>query len=198
MSTTNPLQTNDACSRIINAGIDLLAEKTLGEFTEEDICRRADVATKTFYRYFPSKEALFADLIRDSMFELTGDIFSRAEERYASFADRLQYAMAQIVDSRRDYGETERKYYRAGITEIANSDERVLQLYGFFNDYFQRWLEQGQASGEVTKEFEVGFMAHLATGCLLDINQIWMNDPEFPHLQRHEELAVFLPNFFAA
>ena len=162
MSTTNPLQANDASSRIINAGIDLLAEKALDEFSEADICLRADVATKTFYRYFPSKEALFADLIRDSMFELTGDIFSRAEERYASFADRLQYAIAQIVDSRRDYGETERKYYRAGITEIANSDERVLQLYGFFNDYFQRWLEQGQASGEVTKKLEVGFMGRLA------------------------------------
>ncbi len=198
MPNENRMENADAQSRLLNAAIALLAEREINDFNEADICARADVANKTFARYFSSKEVLFADFIRDQIFEVSGDIFNRAEERYASFAERLQYAVDGVVESRRDYGETERKYYRAGIKGVACDGARILHLYGFFDDYFQRWLEQGQASGEVTCEFEAVFMAQLCTGCLLDINQNWMNDPNYPQFQRYEELKIFLPDLVAA
>ena len=198
MSTENRIEQTDTQSRLLNAAIELLAERELAEFTEADICARADVAMKTFARYFSSKEALFSDFIRDQIFELSGDIFNRAEERHESFSQRLKYAVDGVVESRRDYGEIERKYYRAGIQQIACDGGRILQLYGFFDDYFQRWLEQGQAHGEVTCKFDAAFMARLCTGCLLDINQNWMNDPDYPQLQRYAELKIFLPDLVAA
>lgn len=198
MSTRRERRAMEVRSRMLDAGMALLAERELADFSVEDICDKADVAKKTFYNYFDNKEALFADLIQSQLFEANADIFDRAEERFTCFADRIHYVMDETIVMRRDYGETERRYFRAGIKEIASDGERILGLYGFFEEYFQRWAEQGQASGELTRIVTPESMARMCAAGLLDINQSWMNNPAYPHLQRFKEYAVFLCEYFAA
>lgn len=198
MSTRRERRAMEVRSRMLDAGMALLAERELADFSVEDICEQADVAKKTFYNYFANKEALFADLIQGILFEVNADIFDRAEERFSTFAERVHYVMDETIAMRRDYGETERRYFRAGIKEIAGNKEQILGLYGFFEAYFQRWAEQGQASGELTRIVTSASMARMCAAGLLDINQSWMNNPAYPHLQRFKEYAVFLCEYFAA
>lgn len=185
-------------TRMRDAGVALLAERELTDFSVDDICEKADVAKKTFYNYFDNKEALFADLIQSQLFEANADIFDRAEERFTTFAERVHFVMDETIAMRCDYGETERRYFRAGIKEIASDGERILGLYGFFEAYFQRWAEQGQASGELTRIVTPASIGRMCAAGLLDINQCWMNNPAYPHLQRFKEYAVFLCEYFAS
>lgn len=198
MSARRERRAQEVKSRMINAGITLLAEHELDAFSVDDICEQADVAKKTFYNYFANKEALFADLIQNQLFEVNADIFDRAEERFSTFAERVHYVMDETIAMRRDYGETERRYFRAGIKEIARHSEQILRLLGFFEDYFLRWAEQGQVSGELTHMVTPAAMARMAASGLLDLNQNWMNMPGYPHLQRLKQYAEFLCDFFAA
>jgi AcrR family transcriptional regulator len=198
MSARRERRAQEVKARMVNAGIELLANRELDAFSIEEICELADVAKKTFYNYFSNKEALFADLIQQLIFETNTDIFDRAEERHTSFADRVHYVMDENIALRRDYGETERRYFRAGIKEIAKNSERILGFYGFFEEYFQRWAEQGQASGELTRIVTPASMARFSAAGLLDINQSWMNNAAYPHLQRFKEYAVFLCELFAS
>ena len=198
MSTRRERRAQEVKSRMVDAGVALLAERELTDFSVDDICEKADVAKKTFYNYFANKEALFADLIQRLIFEVNADIFDRAEERFSSFAERVHYVIDENNAMRQHYGETERRYFRAGIKEIASNKEQILCLYGFFEAYFQRWCEQGQASGELTRMVAPASMARMAAAGLLDVNQSWMNNPAYPLLQRHKEYAVFLCEFFGS
>ena len=54
------LATRDA---IRQAALDLFEDRSFGQVTVEDICERADVASSTFFRHFPTKEdVVLADL----------------------------------------------------------------------------------------------------------------------------------------
>jgi AcrR family transcriptional regulator len=52
---------------ILSAALDAFAEKGLGASRLEDIATRAAIAKGTIYLYFPSKQAVFEELIRTSI-----------------------------------------------------------------------------------------------------------------------------------
>src|SRR3954467_773533 len=51
---------------IIEAAREVFAELGYGAATVRDIVRRTDLATGTFYNYFPDKEAIFRALVEES------------------------------------------------------------------------------------------------------------------------------------
>jgi AcrR family transcriptional regulator len=51
---------------ILEAARDVFAELGYGTATVRDIVRRTDLATGTFYNYFPDKEAIFRALVEES------------------------------------------------------------------------------------------------------------------------------------
>lgn len=53
----------DRRRRIVEAALDLLTRHTYESIQIRDIAERAEVALGTLYRYFPSKEQLFADVV---------------------------------------------------------------------------------------------------------------------------------------
>jgi len=54
----------DTRDRLHQAGLELFAAEGLGSTTVRDIAEQADVAERTFYRYFDSKEDLLLDDVR--------------------------------------------------------------------------------------------------------------------------------------
>jgi AcrR family transcriptional regulator len=59
--------------RLLDAAIELFQTRSYAEVTVSDIAERAGVAKGSVYRYFPSKEAVFAAAIE----AMVGDIASR-------------------------------------------------------------------------------------------------------------------------
>jgi AcrR family transcriptional regulator len=55
---------------ILDAAREVFAELGYGAATVRDIVRRTDLATGTFYNYFPDKEAVFRELLNESAREL--------------------------------------------------------------------------------------------------------------------------------
>lgn len=51
---------------ILEAGRDVFAEMGYGAASVRDIVRRTDLATGTFYNYFPDKESIFRALVEDT------------------------------------------------------------------------------------------------------------------------------------
>jgi AcrR family transcriptional regulator len=66
---------------ILAAARDVFAELGYGAATVRDIVRRTDLATGTFYNYFPDKEAVFRALLDESAFEARS--LARAARRAA-------------------------------------------------------------------------------------------------------------------
>jgi Transcriptional regulator len=54
-------------AQILEAALDVFAERGLGAARLEDIARRAGLSKGTIYLYFPNKEALFQEVIRQTV-----------------------------------------------------------------------------------------------------------------------------------
>jgi AcrR family transcriptional regulator len=66
--------------RIVDAALQLFSETDYGAVQMDDVARAAVVAKPTLYRYFPTKEALFLEVIERLLCELQADVEAVAEE----------------------------------------------------------------------------------------------------------------------
>ena len=76
---------------IVQAARDAFCELGFGATTVRDIIRRTDLATGTFYNYFPDKEALLRELIESFQIELRRKVHE-AREAAETLEDLLRSA----------------------------------------------------------------------------------------------------------
>ena len=76
---------------IVQAARDAFCELGFGATTVRDIIRRTDLASGTFYNYFPDKEALLRELIEDFQIELRRKVHE-AREAAETLEDLLRSA----------------------------------------------------------------------------------------------------------
>jgi AcrR family transcriptional regulator len=80
----------------VDAALDLFAERGYDQVTVADICAAAEIAPRTFFRYFPSKEAVLAQRPQEM-----ADLVAAAIDRAApELPDRavLDAALAELAD----------------------------------------------------------------------------------------------------
>jgi AcrR family transcriptional regulator len=99
---------------ILDALVDQLGEEGPFEFSYFELARRAKVSVRTLYRYFPTREALFAAL---------GARMSRAlgEPGYPTTADGVASTIARLFRA----FDREEKLVRANITGALGREVRV-------------------------------------------------------------------------
>jgi AcrR family transcriptional regulator len=80
-------------AEILDAALDVFAEKGLGAARMEDIAARAGVTKGTLYLYFDSKEALFKALLTEAI----GERVARASEMVAKFEGPTGELLANVL-----------------------------------------------------------------------------------------------------
>src|ERR1700758_5184028 len=75
------------------AALDLIAERGLANVTVEDIAEAAEVSPRTFFNYFPSKEAVLFGGDQDRAAQLRDGIMSEAPGKSA--LDALRQVLAR-------------------------------------------------------------------------------------------------------
>jgi AcrR family transcriptional regulator len=71
---TDQSANHDKRLKIIRAARELFSEKDFHDATVEEVAELAGVGKGTVYLYFPSKETLFVEVIRDGIFELEREV----------------------------------------------------------------------------------------------------------------------------
>jgi AcrR family transcriptional regulator len=137
--------------QILDAAIEVFGDHGLAEARLEDIAKRAGVSKGTIYLYFPNKEALFKEMIRQTVV----DQLEQAErdlvnDRSMSATDQVRHFMRWWWDlmRRSDY----QRIYRLVVGEL----QRFPELVEFFWDevivrrqlLLDRLIQRGVDSGE--------------------------------------------------
>ena len=134
---------------ILRAGEAVFGELGFGAATVRDIVRRTDLATGTFYNYFPDKEAVFRALV-----EATGD---EARRRVAAARARAATPRAFVEDA-----------YRAYFAYIVEDPDR--HAFMSRNAGTVRALFDDVALPAVTEDLVADLRAAVARGELPDVD----------------------------
>lgn len=180
--------------RITEAAIELFTEQGCEQTTVEEICALADVARKTFYNYFPSKQHLVRDLSDSLLFTETQDLIDLAMEKYSDTVSRLTFFCRHVATNVARFERLERALIQQALLDVSSEDSRAgPQLQGL-NDAFTTLFAAGRELGDITAEFSVEFLAEMAVGAVNAIMLNWVHQVEsdYPVVERIEELTRWL------
>jgi AcrR family transcriptional regulator len=149
---------------ILDAARDVFAEIGYGAATIRDVVRGTDLATGTFYNYFPDKEAVFRALLEESAAEARGR--ARAARRAAAtleqfVTDAYRAYFAFLVSDPRFFALVRRN---AGtIRTVFGAD-----ALGVSEAELEEDLRDGAAAGAVAG-IDLGFLAASMVGVAFEV-----------------------------
>jgi len=165
--------------QIIETSIKLFRKRGYEETRIDDIVQALEISQPTFFRYFPTKDAVLREVgergyacICD---RLRSELSSKAgtEERLR----RLYVSMAKEV-------EADRRLWQAVVLSGAMDPVRSAELRGHEEaaaSLLREILTQGQKRGEVTRAFPVVHLAEFMEGLYNTVVRQWAVDLTGPH-----------------
>lgn len=180
---------------MVDAAADLFEEQGYQATTVAEICERADVATKTFFNHFPTKQHLIRELAHQAIEGFLVDIES-VRAGAESTGDRLVHFFGLVGEAASDVGPKHREV----LTEIIHAassegakDLRALQL----RDAMGSIVRDGVAAGEITREHEPDTITELILGAFYAVMFNYANLDGYPVTEQARAMAKLLGDSIA-
>jgi AcrR family transcriptional regulator len=169
--------------RILDSAVALFESKGFASTTALEIANTADVAEKTFYNHFPTKQHLIEELAERAL-QNSVEQLNEARRVAGTTADCLRQFSERTADAA-EHGS--RQLTREVLLELV----RVTQVDGVGPDRsralhrgFRALLEDGVARGDVAPGCEFDFVTDLAVAAYLGIIINWVTLPDYPLRER--------------
>jgi AcrR family transcriptional regulator len=165
--------------QIIDTSIRLFRKRGYENTRIEDIVQILEISQPTFFRYFPSKDAVLREVGRRG--------FSCIKEHLET---ELSSGVTTAERLRRMYGgmarevESDRPLWRAVVLSGAMDPVRSPEMRRpeeIAVSLLREILEEGQKRGEVTKVFPVAHLAEFMEGLYTTVVRRWAVDLSGPH-----------------
>lgn len=154
-------------AQIAETALALFRELGLEGTTVDEVCRRVEISQPTFYKYFPSKEAILAEHAMLGW----GELLSGALDAPGSFEARLRACFATIAARMH---EDARLWHAIAVSGAYNPVRDPALLRGAAGTRaLERLLAQGQERGELTRDFAAERLASMLEGLMLRVGIEW-------------------------
>lgn len=154
--------------RIADTALELLRDHGLDAATVDEICRRCEISQPTFYKYFPSKEAILTEHAVAGW----GELLAKVIEHPGTLHARLKSYFAAIAEQMT----RERKLWHAiAISNAYNPvrDPKLLTSMQAGTRVLEQALAQGQKRDEITGVFSAQRLASMLEGIMLRTSIEW-------------------------
>jgi AcrR family transcriptional regulator len=165
--------------QIIDTSIKLFRKHGYEGTRIDDIVQMLEISQPTFFRYFPSKDAVLREVGERGYAciceRLRSELSSQAET--AARMRRLYVSMAREV-------EADRQLWQAVVLSGAMDPVRSAELRGHEEaaaSLLREILTQGQKRGDVTRAFPVVHLAEFMEGLYSTVVRQWAVDLTGPH-----------------
>jgi len=176
--------------RILESAVSLFRCKGFEATTALEIANSADVAEKTFYNHFPTKQHLIEELAERSLQTAT-ELLAEARRLPGTTADQLRHFAERSAEAAE---QGSRELTREVLLELV----RVAQVDGIGPDRkralhhgFRALLDDGVARGDVARGSDMDFVIDLAVATYLGIIINWVVLPDYPLRERLRLAAEF-------
>ena len=145
--------------KILAAAFDLFLAQGVAATTIEEICERADVANRTFFNHFATRQDMIRALAERRLVNLHDVVFGRADEpipaRLVGVFDDIGAALGKSGDT-----------YRELIGEMLATSGYGVQRGFNLHDTFAELVKEGVARGEVSASHDAETLADIIVGAL--------------------------------
>jgi AcrR family transcriptional regulator len=165
--------------QIIDTAIRLFRKQGYEKTRVDDIVKILEISQPTFFRYFPSKDAVLRD-VGQRGFECIAERLKSELSTKASTADRLR----RLYHSLACEAENDRPLWQAvvlsGAMDAVRSPE-VRSAECIVSGLLREILAQGQKRGEITDAFPVVHLAEFMEALYHTVVRQWTVDLTGPH-----------------
>ena len=145
--------------KILAAAFDLFLQHGVVATTIEEICARADIANRTFFNHFATRQDMIRALAQRRLVNLHDVVFDRADEAIPA---RLVGVFDDIAETLAGSGDT----YRELIGEMLATSGYGIQRGSNLHDTFVELVKEGVARGEVSARHDPQTLADIMVGAL--------------------------------
>jgi AcrR family transcriptional regulator len=165
--------------QIIDTAIRLFRKRGYEKTRVDDIVRILEISQPTFFRYFPSKDAVLRDVGRLG-FECIAEHLKTELSTNADTAERLRRLYHALALE----AEADRPLWKAVVLSGAMDPVRspeVRRIEGVAVSLLREILAQGQKRGEITNAFPVVHLAEFMEALYHTVVRQWTVDLTGPH-----------------
>lgn len=165
--------------QIIDTAIRLFRKRGYEKTRVDDIVRILEISQPTFFRYFPSKDAVLRD-VGQRGFECIAERLKSEVSTNASVADRLR----RLYHTMACEAEADRPLWQAVVLSGAMDAVRSPEVRGaecIAAGLLREILAQGQERGEITNAFPVVHLAEFMEALYHTVVRQWTVDLTGPH-----------------
>ncbi len=182
-------------ARLLEASAGLFDAKGFAATRVAEICEQADVAQKTFFNHFASKQELLRELARFALAELLADVEAARKQELTTPA-RLARFFAQVAERAEAGGPLRREL----VTELAHAvhashkgSEHARRLH----EAFGALVCDGLAAGDVTRRHDPETLTAMILGAYYVLMFNYANIDGFPVGRQATATARFLADALA-
>jgi AcrR family transcriptional regulator len=161
-------------AELLAAAKRLLASKGFHGTKIADIAAAADVGTGTFYLHFPTKEALFADLVKETALRAKEEM-DRAKEPFPDPRDKARVAIETFFR----FADGNRDVFKILFGHSAQFDELLREVHQVFILDTEENQARGVAAGAF-KPFRASLVAQGIVGMLSQVVSWWLEQDDVP------------------
>jgi AcrR family transcriptional regulator len=183
-------------ARLLEAAAELFDERGVQATKVAEIADRADVAHKTFFNHFPTKDELVRELCEAALTQLLADI-DAARRSPGPTADRLARFFEQIASNALEAGPMHRELL-AELIHAGHGTGTEPDKARRLHDAFGALVRDGVAAGEVTRAHAPAVLTDMILGAFYALMFNWAQLDDYPIRRRARATARFLGDALAA
>lgn len=169
--------------RILQAAFDQFLSQGVHATKIEDICERADVANRTFFNHFATRQDMIRALAERRLVNLRDVLFDRANE---PVPDRVIGLFDDIAATLTESGDA----YREMIGAMLGTSGIGLERGSALHETFLQLIKGGVARGEVSGRHDPHTLADIAVAALVSGVMNWTTDKTYSLDTGLHDLAV--------
>jgi AcrR family transcriptional regulator len=182
-------------TRMLEAASHLFSEHGFHATKVADICDRADVAHKTFFNHFPSKQHLLREIANHGIDELLVDL-EAARKQEQTTPQRLVAFFAVVAERTVEGGPMNRELVTELVHVVHGSPTKSEQARRL-HDAFAKIVNDGLAAGDVTRRHDAETLTEMILGAYYVLMLNYANLDDFPIEKQAAAVARFLGDALA-
>ncbi|MDX2169931.1 MAG: TetR/AcrR family transcriptional regulator [Deltaproteobacteria bacterium] len=182
--------------RIVAAAAALFAARGSASVTVDEICAAADIAQKTFFNHFPTRQHLMREIAENLMDTLLG-LLAAARHDGGTTAQQLERFFALVAGEVERGGPMQRSFVME-VVRVVHDTPPDVEPSRRLHEAFGALLRDGVRAGDTTTAYPLPVLSEVVVGTFITLMLNWLGIEAYPFRARATAMARFLADALRA